>query len=148
MSSKFTFDTSKFTEEVLQKFNESSVPLAEILGNAQVANNQLRMDEGVGLDDKPMPLYSKDYAEKRKERGERTDVRNLVQTGRMRGAMAVQKTEKTDTGAVSEVGFTDARARELAFYNQQRTPFFGISEEDGKKLSALGQIELTRLIEG
>jgi len=144
----FKFDMDDFTEEVLEKFSEVSQPLAEILGNAQVANNQMRLDNGVGLDDKPMKPYSEDYAKQRQDRGERTDVRNLVQSGRMRGAMAVQKVEKTDTGAVSEVGFTDARARELAFYNQERTPFFGISDEDGKKLSELGQVELTRLIEG
>ncbi len=148
MSSSFEFDTSKFTEEVIAKFSEIAQPLAEILGNAQVASNQKRLDEGVGLDDKPMKLYSKKYADQRQERGERVDVRNLTQTGRMRGALAVQSVEKTETGAIAELGFTDARARELAFYNQKRTPFFGVSEEDGKKLSELGQIELTRLIEG
>jgi len=66
----------------------------------------------------------------------------------MRGGMALQKVERTSTGAVATIGFTDARARELAFYNQQRTPFFGISPSDATTLDAVGQAEAKRLLEG
>ena len=145
---KFEYDTDAFTEDALEKLAEVSPILAEVLGNAQVANNQLRLDNGVGLEDKKMKAYSPEYAEQRQARGERIDVRNLVQTGRMRGAMALQGVEKTATGAIATVGFSDARARMLAFYNQQRTPFFGVSGEDATKLNEIGQAETKRLIEG
>ena len=146
--SKFVFDTTSFANSVEQKLKEISPILAEVMGNAQVANNQLRLDNGIGVDDKKMKLYSRQYALERESRGERIDVRNLVQTGRMRGGMALQKVEKTSTGAVATIGFSDARARELAFYNQQRTPFFGISPSDATSLDAVGQAEAKRLLEG
>ena len=146
--SKFVFDTIAFANSVEEKLKQISPILAEVMGNAQVANNQLRLDNGIGVDDKKMKLYSRQYALEREARGERIDVRNLVQTGRMRGGMALQKVEKTSTGAVATIGFTDARARELAFYNQQRTPFFGISPSDATSLDAIGQAEAKRLLEG
>ena len=146
--SKFVFDTTAFVESVEEKLKQISPILAEVMGNAQVANNQLRLDNGIGVDDKKMKLYSRQYALEREARGERIDVRNLVQTGRMRGGMALQKVERTSTGAVATIGFTDARARELAFYNQQRTPFFGISPSDATTLDAVGQAEAKRLLEG
>lgn len=145
---RFEYNTDAFTDDVIEKLAEISPDLAQSLGNAQVANNQLRLDNGMGLDDKKMKPYSPEYAEKRRERGERTDVRNLVQSGRMRGAMAMQGVEKTATGAIATIGFSDARARLLAFYNQQRTPFFGVSDEDATKLNEIGQAETKRLIEG
>jgi len=137
-----------FADSVEEKLKEISPILAEVMGNAQVANNQLRLDNGIGVDDKKMKLYSRQYALERESRGERIDVRNLVQTGRMRGGMALQKVERTSTGAVATIGFSDARARELAFYNQQRTPFFGISPSDATSLDAVGQAEAKRLLEG
>jgi hypothetical protein len=146
--SKFVFDTIAFANSVEEKLKQISPILAEVMGNAQVANNQLRLDNGIGVDDKKMKLYSRQYALEREARGERIDVRNLVQTGRMRGGMALQKVERTSTGAVATIGFTDARARELAFYNQQRTPFFGISPSDATSLDAVGQAEAKRLLEG
>jgi hypothetical protein len=146
--SKFVFDTIAFANSVEEKLKQISPILAEVMGNAQVANNQLRLDNGIGVDDKKMKLYSRQYALEREARGERIDVRNLVQTGRMRGGMALQKVERTSTGAVATIGFTDARARELAFYNQQRTPFFGISPSDATTLDAVGQAEAKRLLEG
>lgn len=146
--SKFVFDTTAFVESVEEKLKQISPILAEVMGNAQVANNQLRLDNGIGVDDKKMKLYSRQYALEREARGERIDVRNLVQTGRMRGGMALQKVERTSTGAVATIGFSDARARELAFYNQQRTPFFGISPSDATSLDAVGQAEAKRLLEG
>ena len=146
--SKFVFDTIAFANSVEEKLKQISPILAEVMGNAQVANNQLRLDNGIGVDDKKMKLYSRQYALEREARGERIDVRNLVQTGRMRGGMALQKVERTSTGAVATIGFTDARARELAFYNQQRTPFFGISPSDATSLDAIGQAEAKRLLEG
>jgi len=146
--SKFVFDTIAFANSVEEKLKQISPILAEVMGNAQVANNQLRLDNGIGVDDKKMKLYSRQYALEREARGERIDVRNLVQTGRMRGGMALQKVERTSTGAVATIGFSDARARELAFYNQQRTPFFGISPSDATSLDAIGQAEAKRLLEG
>ena len=146
--SKFVFDTIAFANSVEEKLKQISPILAEVMGNAQVANNQLRLDNGIGVDDKKMKLYSRQYALEREARGERIDVRNLVQTGRMRGGMALQKVERTSTGAVATIGFTDARARELAFYNQQRTAFFGISPSDATWLDAVGQAEAKRLLEG
>ena len=146
--SKFVFDTIAFANSVEEKLKQISPILAEVMGNAQVANNQLRLDNGIGVDDKKMKLYSRQYALEREARGERIDVRNLVQTGRMRGGMALHKVERTSTGAVATIGFTDARARELAFYNQQRTPFFGISPSDATSLDAIGQAEAKRLLEG
>ena len=146
--SKFVFDTIAFANSVEEKLKQISPILAEVMGNAQVANNQLRLDNGIGVDDKKMKLYSRQYALEREARGERIDVRNLVQTGRMRGGMALQKVERTSAGAVGTIGFSDARARELAFYNQQRTPFFGISPSDATSLDAVGQAEAKRLLEG
>lgn len=143
---KFDFDVDAFANQATEKLVEIAPLLVEILGNNQVANNQLRLDNGIGLDDKKMKLYSKSYEQQRKEKGERVDVRNLVQTGRMRGALALQKVEETSTGATAIIGFSDARARELAFYNQERTAFFGVSPEDGKKLQEIGQQETIRLI--
>lgn len=145
---KFTYDVSEFVEDLEEFMKESAPVVTEVMATSQVANNQARLDQGLGLDDRPMPLYSPDYAEARQARGERVDVRNLVQTGRMRGAMAVQDTQRTETGAVTNIGFTDARARQLAFYNQQRTAFFGVSEADAKVLEAVGQKAMEKLTEG
>lgn len=144
----FTLDASEFSDDVQEKLKTYAPQITEVMAAAQVANNQARLDQGLGLDDRPMPLYSPDYAEARQARGERVDVRNLVQTGRMRGAMAVQETRRTLNGAVSVIGFTDARARQLAFYNQQRTPFFGVSDADADIVAAIGQQELAKLTEG
>jgi len=145
---KFSYDVSEFVEDLEEFMKEAAPQVTEVMATSQVANNQARLDQGLGLDDRPMPLYSPAYAEARQARGERVDVRNLVQTGRMRGAMAVQDTQRTETGAVTNIGFTDARARELAFYNQQRTPFFGVSDADGKVLEAVGQKAMEKLTEG
>lgn len=145
---KFTLDASEFSRDVAEKLKEYAPQITEVMATGQVANNQKRLDQGIGLDDRPMPLYSTAYAAERAARGERTDVRNLVQTGRMRGAMAVQETRRTQGGAVSVIGFTDARARQLAFFNQQRTPFFGVSDADADIVAAIGQQELAKLTEG
>jgi hypothetical protein len=110
--SKFVFDTIAFANSVEEKLKQISPILAEVMGNAQVANNQLRLDNGIGVDDKKMKLYSRQYALEREARGERIDVRNLVH------------------------------------YNQQRTPFFGISPSDATSLDAVGQAEAKRLLEG
>ena len=48
---KFEYDTDAFTDDVIEKLAEISPDLAESLGNAQVAYNQLRLDNGRGLDD-------------------------------------------------------------------------------------------------
>ena len=60
--SKFVFDTTAFANSVEEKLKEISPILAEVMGNAQVANNQLRLDNGIGVDDKKMKLYSRQYA--------------------------------------------------------------------------------------
>lgn len=106
--------------------------VVERLALTQIANINRRLDRGLNVDDSRMPDYSESYASQREKRGRQTKVRDLQDRGIMRRDM-----HNIPTGETSEqIAFGSARAKELAQYNQNVDPWFGISPADQQELDA------------
>lgn len=118
---------------------------ARELGEAQVANMQIRLTRGLGVDDAPMAPYSKAYAQKRERIGMESRFRTLNFTGSMQRSIHIQHVQQQGSEIVVKVGFTNPKDQEKATYNQQRTPWFGVSPQDEATLRRVVQLRLAEL---
>lgn len=119
-----------------------NVPLSEINEMITMAQNQvalrlatqhiallrMRVAQGIGADDRRMPSYTVPYAEYRKKKGRRIELRNLTFTGRM---LADMQALRNGPGR-AVVLFATAEQRVKALANQEISEWFGISPRDLK----------------
>lgn len=100
-------------------------PMLQRLADQQVANINRRLDMGLGVDDKPMPV---------KADGSK---RTLRHTGQMRRSMQATVPQSDSQGVSIAVQFTNQEAARKAAENHKRTPFLGISPADLRALQEL-----------
>ena len=129
MSSKATVALS-FSPKSLKELEKATKKIEEDiamqLASEQIANIQLRVAKGIGLNDSQMPDYSPSYKRYRKKKGRDSSVRKLEFTGRMLNALFAEKLGEK----AAKIYFLDAQNRMKAYYNQRRIEWFGISEKD------------------
>jgi len=104
------------------------------VANNQIARMRLRVQGGKGTDDQQMPRYSKAYARARRKRGRQDEHRDLSMTGRMVGAIHLDEVKVEHDGLVATITIAGARNREVASYNQKRSPWFGFSPSEEVKI--------------
>lgn len=117
--------------------------LAE-MATTQIALIQLRAEKGIGLDDAPMPAYSAAYARIKSKAGRSVSERNLTWSGSMLRAIVVDQVGRDERGFFAEIKFATQQQAQLAAYNQERAPWFGVSPNDQKTLT---RVALRRLEE-
>lgn len=114
-----------------------------------------RVSQGLGSDDRPMlspskesmGAYSRDYAKYRREKGRTTDSRDLAFTGRMMAGITVDGPYREGSDLVARVVFAGGAEIQLkAVYNEQMTPFFGISPKDQKVLERAAEAYLQQFL--
>lgn len=112
--------------------------VVELSAIVQVGNIKNRVERGIGLEDKVMAEYSKGYKSKRKKSGRQAKLRDLMWSGRTIGSIHAE----TEGDNIAVVTFSDARSAEIARYNHERTPFFGVSPNDMREIEkiVLGEI--------
>lgn len=118
---------------------------AREMGEAQIANIQIRLTKGIGLDDAPMAPYSPAYAKKRERIGMESQIRTLNFTGSMQRSLSIRSAQKIGSEIVVEVGFANPSDQEKAAYNQQRTPWFGVSPQDEAALRRVVELRLAEI---
>lgn len=106
-----------------------------------------RIEQGMGLDDKPMPGYSAGYKASKARKGRQTERRDMTFSGQMLGGIHATETTVQDGKVSSGLAITGARNREIATYQQRRTPFFGFSPSDEREIQVLFERELQRLLQ-
>lgn len=116
------------------------------MATAQAVNIQRRARDGIGLDDAPMPAYSQAYARLKQKSGREAAIRNLSWSGSMLRAIALERVEVESTGPVAVLGFSTQKQEEIARYNQQRTPWFGISRQDAAILQRIAERRLAAAV--
>ena len=128
----------KELERVMRTQETIASQTALRLAETQRANILLRVNRGIGADDTKMPSYSRGYERHKRNQGRQSGRRDLSFSGSMlRDMHAVQ----TDT-AQAKVLFGSGAQKLKALYNQELYPWFGISPNDQKLLSAeLGRIQ-------
>lgn len=94
--------------------------------------------KGEGVDGNKMAPYSSKYRQFRSKKGRTNSKRDLTFTGRMFQSMTIvgSKINKTITFGATE--------KAKAFYNNQRTPFFGVGPTEEKTIDAT----IARFIKG
>lgn len=107
-------DFEKKASKEIQKF------LFDLVGEEAVEIIKERVSKGIGIDDAPMLPYK----DKKKQ-----GVRDLEDTGQMLGSLSYKKNNDTLT-----IYFTNGSAEKKAYLNELRTPWFGLSLNDQKKL--------------
>lgn len=115
------------------------------MGQAQIANIQLRLTRGLGVDDAPMKMYSKKYAAHRERSGRESQIRTLNFTGSMQRSLAIKEVSKNGQEIVVKVGFSNPQDEAKAAYNQQRTPWFGVSPQDEAALRRVVELRLAEI---
>lgn len=118
---------------------------AREMGEAQIANIQLRLTKGLGVDDAPMAPYSKEYAKKRERIGMESQLRTLNFTGSMQRSLTLKDVRKEGDDIAVKVGFTNPKDEEKAAFNQQRTPWFGVSPQDEATLRRVVELRLAEI---
>ena len=103
-----------------------------IMGREFIASALRRLQRGKGVDDRQMKEYSKDWKAYRIEHGRPVDRRDLHFTGRLYGSLHVADYDARHY----EVGFADRINRAKAKENHERTPWWGVSPSDRKKIKA------------
>lgn len=107
-----------------------------------------RVQRGIGVNDIPMKPYSPAYKKKREESGRAVAVRNLTWTGEMLKSMYVKQVVANLQEVKVDIGFTNQDAAAKAAYNQQRTPWFGISPQDEATLRRIAEERLRAIFGG
>jgi len=118
--------TKQMEISIRRQYEAIAEQLLDEVVNAQVVSLNRRLDKGVGLDDKPMPMVGARYAKKRGKMGR---LRTMLHTGHTRRSIRVTKGRNVRT-----IGVGDTFARDKIFWNHVRYPFWGISPEDRKFL--------------
>ena len=116
------------------------------MAQAQVVNVQMRLQRGIGLNDKEMPKYAASTAKQRRSKRLQTRVRDLSDTGMMRKSIHVESVEKDGDKYVATLGFSTRAEAEKAAYNQKIAPFFGISPQDERDLQSVLQASIERTV--
>lgn len=115
--------------------------LAE-MATTQIVLIQRRAEKGIGLDDAPMPAYSAAYARIKAKAGRSVSERNLTWSGSMLRAIVVDQVGRDERGFFAEIKFATQAQAEIAGYNQERAPWFGVSPSDAKTLEKIAQRRL------
>jgi hypothetical protein len=130
---KFSFNVKFNIEPLEEQLDEIAAETVAELANAQIANIRLRVQQGIGLNDAPMKPYSESYARKK---GVKKNPRTLLNTGAMLRGLLLERVFKRGDTWVALISITENQ-KTKALANQQRTPWFGISPNDRKKLTEL-----------
>lgn len=98
-------------------------------GKFALATVKERVAGGVGSDDAPLPGLKKSYAIRKTKAG-RGNRRNLSLTGDMLNAFQVRSASESQV----RMDITSRHGRLAARANERRTPWFGFSRMDEKKI--------------
>lgn len=93
----------------------------------------LRTQDGKDADGKPFDEYSPKYAKYRAKRGRKTDPVDLTFTGNMLAAIQTRVEDTTD-GARGVIFFNSALEAAKARGNMERRRFFGLSDEQVRRI--------------
>lgn len=134
MGTKATL-TFSINEKSLKKIGrltqELQSQVSQQLAAEQLANIQLRLKRGEGLNGR-MPEYSHRYKLFRIREKKQTKVRSLELYGTMLRDMIVESYGKTG----AKIYFLTPEQRIVAFANQRRSPWFGITNKEHEGLIA------------
>ncbi len=109
-----------------RKAKEAGESLLDAMSSAQVLNLNQRLNQGIGIDDKPMPPLSPAYS---KSKG-KSRLRSLLDTGHMRRSIRIIKKPNLHT-----IGFGDSFAKDKATWNNKKYRWWGISKRDQQRLN-------------
>lgn len=130
--------------------------VAYALGADLVGLIRNRVAKGLGIDDSPMlspskdsmGAYNRDYANYRRDKGRNTDVRDLAMTGRMMSGITIEGPFEKGSEIYVRVFFAGGPDIQIkAAYNNDMTPFFGISPRDQQILDRASQAYLAKFLE-
>lgn len=100
-------------------------------------------ERGRNLQDQQMAPYAQMTRQQRRQRGRQTAYRDLTDTGRMMGGIHVASVTRVGaSGYQATVGFSTAYARQTGATHQERDPWFGLSRDDRRTLTAFMQQQL------
>lgn len=130
MGIKMGFDVKALGLDTREIAKQMVAPRLAEMAQVQIANMRRRAQRGLGVDDRKMKKYSPAYAKKKKKAGRRTNIRDLTWTGQM--MRAIRATPVTQSGGTFSVSikFSDQANAQKAQWNQNISPFFGISPND------------------
>lgn len=94
----------------------------------------LRTQRGVDADGNTFTPYSEAYAKKRGDSGRQVSPPNLMYTGNMLASIATKVTRTLET-VLGTIFFNSTREALKARGNQEKRRFFGLSEEQVKRLT-------------
>jgi hypothetical protein len=94
----------------------------------------LRTRRGVDADGSPFAPYTEAYAKRRSDKGRRTSPVDLTFTGNMLNAITVKVVRTLET-IVGTIFFNSTTEALKARGNQEKRRFFGLSEEQVKRLT-------------
>jgi len=126
------------------KLIEAATEIAE----AQIANMQLRLMGGIGVDDQPMAAYSQAYRRLREKSGRTGDKRTLNFTGAMQRSLFLRRVFVRGGDVVAEISFSTQKEQEKATYTNEQTPWFGVSPKDEAALKRLAELRIAEIIGG
>lgn len=142
MKLEYTSNVADVLGRLKYNFEQTASQLVAELGQAQILNINERMDAGHGLDDQSMPAYKAATVAARRRKGKQTSIRTLTDTGQMRRSMHVQRVTKGPDGWAAYINFTTREDALKAAYQQQMTPWFGISPADRARLDEIVRLRL------
>ena len=147
MNLKAETDTGQmelFRRELDAKVKQALVAVA----SDAIVDMRRRVEAGRGLNDGNMKPYSKPYERWKASKGRDVSKRDLTFTGTMLGAIHVADVEKRGAAWVAVVTIGDSRSKQIAIYNQQRTPWFGWSPSNQKQIQASIRAQFKRIMGG
>lgn len=89
-----------------------------------------RTQKGIGYVGGQFEKYSDSRAKARQERGLKTSVVDLMDTGKMLGSMQVRKSGRTS----AQIYFVGAESNKKAYFNNRIRPFFGFNQSEANTL--------------
>lgn len=119
----------KLTEERLKAINQE---FEQVIAD-EATRIVLRTQSGVDVNGQPFEPYTEDYAKFRTKKG-RSTTPNLLFTGNMQNAIE-SKVEKTGDSVVGTIFFNSAQEAVKAQGNQKKRQFFGLSDEQVKRIT-------------
>lgn len=141
MSAPIRFDTD-LAAQLGAEISILAKQVVSEMATAQIVLIQRRAEQGIGLEDAPMPAYSAAYARQKAKSGRSVSERNLSWSGSMLRAVVLERVEETPTGHRAVLSFATQAQAEIAGYNQERAPWFGVSPSDAKTLEKIAQRRL------
>src|ERR1700752_5174468 len=126
----------KNAEVIVRAVKERIDRMRERLGPAladEAARIVVRTQRGQDVDGNSFAPYSKQYAKHRARKGRNTTPVDLTFTGNMLSAISTEGAEEGGA-TVGKLSFNSAREAVKARGNQEKRPFFGLSDEQVERI--------------